>query len=155
MISINYTSKNPKQIRKILGIAGALLTLVIPYFIMLQNDNRHIETEQSLCPFKLLTGFPCPGCGITKSLIFLYEGDFLKSIYYHLFGPFTVLFCFATIIILTVELVTKKEYFQNILYSKKIAYCLGFTLAIYHLTRLIYFISTNNIDDILRQSIWQ
>ena len=80
MISINYTSKNPKQIRKILGIAGALLTLVIPYFIMLQNDNRHIETEQSLCPFKLLTGFPCPGCGITKSLVFLYEGDFFKSI---------------------------------------------------------------------------
>ena len=122
---------------------------------MTQNDNRHIETEQSLCPFKLLTGFPCPGCGITKSMIFLYEGDFFKSIYYHLFGPFTFLYCFATIIILLLELVTKKEYLQNILNSKKIAYFLGFTLAIYHLTRVIYFISTNNIDDILRQSIWQ
>ena len=56
---------------------------------MTQNDNRHIETEQSLCPFKLLTGFPCPGCGITKSMIFLYEGDFLKSIYYSLLPTFT------------------------------------------------------------------
>ena len=154
MISINYTS-NPKQVRKILGIAGALLTLAIPYFIMLQNDNRHIETEQSLCPFKLLTGFPCPGCGITKSLIFFYEGDFLKSIYYHLFGPFTFLFCIIAIVVLTAELVTKKEYFQKILYSKKLAYTLGTTLAIYHLTRLIFFISTNNIYDILRQSIWK
>jgi ABC-type amino acid transport system permease subunit len=154
VISINYTS-NQKQVRKILGIAGALLTLAIPYFIMLQNDNRNIEAEQSLCPFKLLTGFPCPGCGITKSLIFFYEGDFLKSIYYHLFGPFTFLFCILAIVVLTAELVNKKEYFQNVFYSKKIAYCLGYILAIYHLTRLIYFISTNNIDNILRQSIWQ
>jgi hypothetical protein len=122
---------------------------------MLQNNNRHIETEQSLCPFKLLTGFPCPGCGITKSLIFLYDGDFFKSIYYHLFGPFTFLCCIIAIVVLTTELVTKKEYFQTILYSKKLAYTLGATLAIYHLTRLIFFISTNNVDDILRQSIWK
>jgi hypothetical protein len=121
---------------------------------MLQNDNRHIEIEQSLCPFKLLTGFPCPGCGITKSLIFFYEGDFLKSIYYHLFGPFTFIFCIAVIGVLTVELVTKKEYFKDILHNKKLAYILGTILGIYHLARLIYFISTNNIDDILRQSIW-
>lgn len=154
MTLINYIS-NSNRTRKILGIAGALLTLAIPYFIMLQNINGHIEAEQSLCPFKLITGFPCPGCGITKSLIFLYEGDFLKSIYYHLFGPLTFIFCIIAIFVLTAELVTKKEYFQNILYSKKLAYSLGATLAVYHFIRLIFFISTNNIDDILRQSIWK
>ncbi len=146
---------NAKGIRKIYGIAGALLVLAIPYFIMLQHDNGHIETAQSLCPFKMITGFPCPGCGITKSLIFLYEGNFPKSIYYHLLGPFTFLFCIIAIIVLTVELLTKKEYFQKILFSKKLAYFLGTTLAIYHLTRIIFFVSTNNLDDILRQSIWK
>lgn len=154
MISINYTN-NPKRFRKILGIAGAFLILAIPFFIMLLNVNRQIETEQSLCPFRLLTGFPCPGCGITKSLISLYKGDLLKSVYYHLFGPFTFLFCITSIITLSIELITDKEYFKNILYSKKLAYSLGFTLAIYHLTRLIYFIMTNNINDIAHQSIWQ
>jgi uncharacterized protein DUF2752 len=152
VISINYTN-NPKQIRKVFVIAGALLTLAFPYFLMLRNT--HIETAQSLCPFKMLTGFPCPGCGITKSLIFLYEGNFSKSIYYHLFGPLVFLFCIAAILVLTMELITRKEYFRSILYNKKIAYFLGFALAIYHFTRLIYFISTNNIHDILRQSIWQ
>jgi hypothetical protein len=151
VISINYTN-NPKRIRKLFAIAGALLTLAIPYFIMLQN--AHIETAQSLCPFKMLTGFPCPGCGITKSLIFLYEGNLSKSIYYHLFGPLLFLFCIAAILVLTAELITHKEYFRSILYSKKLAYFLGFTLAIYHLTRLIYFVSTNSIHDILQQSIW-
>jgi len=154
VISTNYIT-NPKRFRKILGIAGALLTLAFPFYVMLQSANQHIETEQSICPFKLLTGFPCPGCGITKSLIFLYKGDLVKSIYFHLFGPLTFLFCLAAIVILSVELITEKDYFQKFLYSKKIAYSLGIVLGIYHMSRLIYFISTNNIDDILRQSIWK
>ena len=154
MISTNYIT-NPKRFRKILGIAGALLTLAFPFYVMLQSANRSIETEQSLCPFKLLTGFPCPGCGITKSLIFFYKGDVEKSLYYHLFGPLTFVFCLTAIIILSIELVTEKDYFQKILYSKKIAYSLGIILAIYHLTRLIYFVSSNNMDDILLQSMWK
>ena len=154
MISTNYITK-PQNIRKILGIVGALLTLTIPYFIMLHNKGGHIETEQSLCPFKLLTGFPCPGCGITKSLIFLYEGDLAKSFYYHLFGPFTFLFCCIAIVLLSVELITQKSYFQSIIFSEKIAYFLGYSLAVYHFIRLIYFVYTNSIDSILEQSMWQ
>ena len=122
---------------------------------MMVNSIGHIETDQSICPFKMLTGFPCPGCGITKSLVFLYAGDFVKSIYYHLFGPLTSLSCIVAIFVLSLELITKKEYFQNILFNKKIAYVLGSTLAVYHIIRLILFISTNNIDAILRESIWK
>lgn len=122
---------------------------------MMINRIGHIETDQSICPFKMITGFPCPGCGITKSLVFLYAGDLVKSMYYHLFGPLTFLFCIAAIFVLSLELITKKEYFQNILFNKKIAYVLGSTLAVYHIIRLILFISTNNIDDILRESIWK
>ena len=122
---------------------------------MLHNDYNHLETDQSLCPFKMLTGFPCPGCGITKSLVYLYEGDLSKSFYYHLFGPFVFLFCFAVIGILSAEIITKKEYFNSIFYSKKLAYTLGFVLIMYHLARLIYFIKENSMEDILRQSIWK
>ncbi|HRH59986.1 MAG TPA: DUF2752 domain-containing protein [Chitinophagaceae bacterium] len=152
MISINYINK--RDTRKIYGIAGALLTLAIPYFIMLYG-NGNIETEQSLCPFKMITGLPCPGCGITKSLIFLYEGNLSKSFYYHLFGPFTFLFCIAAIVILALELITHKEYFRNILFNNKVAYTLGAALAIYHFTRLVIFLSANSMDDILHQSIWK
>lgn len=122
---------------------------------MMLNSIGHIETDQSICPFKMLTGFPCPGCGITKSLVFLYAGDFIKSFHYHLFGPTTFLSCIAAIFVLSLELITKREYFQNILFNKKIAYVLGSTLAVYHIIRLILFISTNNIDAILRESIWK
>jgi hypothetical protein len=152
VISINSTNKI--RTYKIYGIVGALLTLAIPYFIMILQVGN-IEKEQSLCPFKMATGFPCPGCGITKSMIFLYQGDVVKSLYYHVFGPIVVLFCFLTIIVLLFELFTKKELFYSIIYNKKIAYIMGFILAIYHLIRLVIFISNNNIQDILQQSIWQ
>ena len=121
---------------------------------MLQNGNNHLETDQSLCPFKMLTGFPCPGCGITKSLVYLYEGNLYKSFSYHLFGPFAFLFCLAAVIILSMELIKGEEYFSSVFYSRKLAYYLGFSLGLYHLIRLVYFVCSYSMDDILHQSIW-
>ena len=40
----------------------------------------------SLCPFKLLTGLPCPGCGMTRSVVALLHGDPATSFYFHPLG---------------------------------------------------------------------
>jgi hypothetical protein len=102
----------------------------------------------------MVTGFPCPGCGITKSLVYFYQGDLYRSISYHILGPFVIVFCVLSIIILVTELITKKEYFGGLLYNKKLAYGLAAFLAVYHFIRVIFFVSNNSFDDILRQSIW-
>ena len=154
MTSINYTI-NIRSKRKIYGIIGALITLMIPFFLMFFNHNNHLETDQSLCPLKMLTGFPCPGCGITKSLVYFYEGDIQKSLYYHILGPFVIAFCVATIVVLSTELITQKEYFTQLLFNKKLAYGLAIFLGSYHLIRILYFINSNSLDDILRHSIWR
>ena len=148
--TINTSSK-----RKIYGIIGALITLIIPFIFLLHNGNHHLETDQSLCPFKMLTGFPCPGCGITKSLVYFYEGDIYKSLSYHMLGPFVIAFCVIIIAVLTIELITKKEYFNSWLYNKKLAYGLGISLAVYHTIRLVYFVYSNSWDSIVQQSIWK
>ena len=122
---------------------------------MLNDADNHLETAQSLCPLKMLTGFPCPGCGITKSLVYFYEGDLLRSLTFHLFGPFVILLSLATIVVLTTELITKKEYFNAYLYNRKMAYFLAAILVVYHIIRLVYFIKTNDFDSILKQSIWR
>jgi Protein of unknown function (DUF2752) len=154
MTSINYTINTIAK-RKIYGIIGASITLMFPFFLLLLNQENHLDTDQSFCPFKMLTGFPCPGCGITKSLVYFYEGDAYKSLYFHILGPFVVVFCIVTIVVLTTELITEKEYFNSILYNKKIAYGLAIFLITYHLIRVVYFIKSNSIDEILRQSIWK
>lgn len=35
------------------------------------------------CLFRLLTGFYCPGCGGTRALKYLLQGQVFKSLYYH------------------------------------------------------------------------
>ncbi len=140
---------------KIYGIIGSLITLMVPFFLIFFNQNTHLETDQSLCPLKMLSGFPCPSCGITKSLVYFYEGDLQKSLYYNIFGPLVIAFCVATILVLSTELITKNEYFKELLFNKKLAYGLAIFLASYHFIRIIYFINHNSMDDILRQSIWR
>ncbi|WP_298156107.1 DUF2752 domain-containing protein [Flavobacterium sp.] len=155
MTSTDYINKSIRIRRKIYGIAGALITLAVPFFLMQHNADHHLDTAQSLCPFKLLTGFPCPGCGITKSLVYLYDGNLYKSLYYHIFGPFVILFCVVTVFVLSAELATEKEYFNKWLYNRKLAVVLGITLAVYHSVRLVYFVMEHNWDDVLKQSIWK
>ncbi|MBS1509787.1 MAG: DUF2752 domain-containing protein [Bacteroidetes bacterium] len=154
MISTNYIN-NIQRKRKWYGIAGALITLAIPFYLYLGNGNNHLETDQSFCPFKMLTGFPCPGCGITKSLVYCYAGDFSKSVHYHILGPFVIAFCIITIAVLLTEIFTGKEYFKSWLYNKKLAYVLAVFLMVYHLIRVIYFIHDHTWDEIARQSIWK
>jgi hypothetical protein len=144
---------NQTQKRCLLGIVGVLLTLTIPYGISLLD--KDIEHSQSLCPFKMITGMPCPGCGITKSLIFLYHGELTQSISYHLFGLPLVLFCLISLAILIIKLTTNKLYFRDWIYSKQLAYGLGTVLILYHGIRLLHFIQHTTLTEIALQSIWK
>ncbi len=103
----------------------------------------------------MLTGFPCPGCGITKSLVYLYEGDLLKSITFHLFGPVVVFFSVYFLIKLSLELYYKKPFFSNTFNKKKWTYVFVTLLIVYHSIRIILFIKNNSWDSILKESIWQ
>jgi hypothetical protein len=45
------------------------------------------------CPFKMLTGLPCPGCGMTKAVLSLAKGDFQGALVYN---PFVFFLMFMT-----------------------------------------------------------
>jgi hypothetical protein len=50
------------------------------------------ESGATFCPFRLLTGLPCPGCGMGHSLVFALRGDFSASFHFHPLGlPLLVL----------------------------------------------------------------
>ena len=135
-----------------MGIAGAFLILAFPFIVMWTNDN--FETSQSFCPIKMVMGLPCPGCGITKSIIFAYQGDVLKSLSYHIFGYPAIVASVLAIVVLIMEIITGREYFQKILYSSRLAYVLAFILVSYHVIRIIIFIWQHSLIEILQESIW-
>jgi hypothetical protein len=39
------------------------------------------------CPFRAVTGVPCPGCGLTRATIELLLGDLTGSLHTHAFAP--------------------------------------------------------------------
>ncbi len=128
--------------------------LIIP-FLIYYNNSGNLEKEQSFCPFKMVTGFPCPGCGITKSIVFFYEGNIYKSLYYHLFGPIVVLVCVFLLIKFILEFFKGTDFFTISYQNKKnMAYIIAAILVVYHFLRLVYFISNKGYNDILKESIW-
>ena len=51
-----------------------------------------------LCPFRLMTGLPCPTCGLTRAFCFLAHGRIAESLQYHWLGAPLILFavvCFG------------------------------------------------------------
>ncbi len=37
----------------------------------------------TICPFALMTGIPCPGCGLTRAVVALGHGDLTSAIAFH------------------------------------------------------------------------
>jgi hypothetical protein len=64
-------------------VAGLVVGAVIPPDLL--------EHAPNLCPFRMSTGLPCPGCGMTRSVVRLLHGDVSASLWFHPLGPLLVL----------------------------------------------------------------
>lgn len=40
----------------------------------------------AFCPMVILTGFPCPGCGMSRSIFYLFTGRLQQSVFMHPLG---------------------------------------------------------------------
>lgn len=52
----------------------------------------------SICTFRRLTGWPCPGCGLVRSLTAAVHGDFPASWSFHRLGIITMMYLLAQIL---------------------------------------------------------
>lgn len=48
--------------------------------------------DAPLCPFRHLTGYSCPGCGMTRACVSLAHGDVAASLHFH---PLAIVFILA------------------------------------------------------------
>jgi len=127
----------------------------MPLLIILFDPGAgHLQESQSFCPFKMLTGLPCPGCGMIKSMVSLYRGDLAESFGHHLFGPLLVLFFASALFVMTAELIRGRNYRISWLYNMKLAYGAAVLMGGYHLVRIVVFFTTHSFREILHESIW-
>ena len=62
------------------------------------------------CLFLQLTGYYCPGCGGTRAVMSLFQGDFLHSLLYHPVVLYTAIVVGWYVLSHTIELVSKEKY---------------------------------------------
>lgn len=88
-------SKEYKLINKIILflIVG---TLVLPFIMLLIGQLNHSPSVSYVpkCFVEEQTGHPCPTCGLTRSILLLYEGHLKKSIAQYAYGYLFVLILF-------------------------------------------------------------
>jgi hypothetical protein len=51
-------------------------------------------TVPNICTFNRVTGLPCPGCGLFRSMISVMHGDVASSFSYHRLGLLTIAYIF-------------------------------------------------------------
>lgn len=67
------------------SVSWLLLAVTLFMFVM----NRVLG---GICPIKLLTGIPCPGCGMTRALFYLFAGNWMLSFQMHPLAAVWVVF---------------------------------------------------------------
>jgi hypothetical protein len=96
-----------------------LLAIVSGYFFVAISAYFQSQSTKSICLFKNLTGYPCPGCGATRSTILLFKGHFIESILLNPVGLIINIMAISAIILIVRDLLLNKTDF-NRLVTKKI-----------------------------------
>lgn len=93
-------------------VNGALLLLIIlaviaPFTLDIPNVNRYsspIKIVTPTCFVKEYTGKECSMCGLTRSIVALYNGDFNLSVKYHPAGYLFVCLLFIELLLRTIPI---------------------------------------------------
>ena len=62
----------------------------------------------TFCPYKLITGIDCPGCGMTRSWVHLVAGSFTEAVRFNPFGPILFTLAVFKVIFLSFEVYKKR-----------------------------------------------
>lgn len=92
--------------KKVIRLIAICAILIASWLIGLNPD---IDNEDSLCPSIRFFHLPCPGCGLTKSIIHFYRGEFVESFHYHYWGGAFVLFCLFLMVLIIDDMIRTKD----------------------------------------------
>ena len=85
------------------------------------------------CPFRQITGVPCPTCFLTRSTCLALHGDLENSFKMHIFGPFIALF----LIIWCIKSIKTKKVFPFLI-NEKFLLIFSLLLLSYWIFRMFY-----------------
>jgi len=84
-VDSNVTKPFTRKWRFLLVAATAFILAALQY-LPIRTDGS-IGGVGDICPFRNLTGLPCPLCGMTRSMLCFFQGDWHASLLWHPLGP--------------------------------------------------------------------
>ena len=69
---------------------------------------QSVDSGDPTCALRLLTGLPCPGCGMTRAWVHMAHGDVLTAFEYNLFGPIGMAMAAGLVVYTAVALVRRR-----------------------------------------------
>lgn len=101
--------------------------------------DARIAAGPVLCPFRWVSGFPCPGCGLTRAFVALAHGDVAAAL---AFNAFSLPLFAATIVAipwLALELARGRALgLGRWAYSRRLALGLALALVTYDVARIVW-----------------
>ncbi len=95
--------ESPQGIRWRIAVILASLAVVGTASLLDIRGERRVQlpgegwTVPELCTYHRLTGYDCPGCGMTRSFISMAHGQWQRAWHYHPFGSILFLYIAAQI----------------------------------------------------------
>ncbi len=130
------TFKSSWKMRRIFFITFVILGTTVAYLLPL------FPYQLPLCLFKLMTGYPCAGCGMTRSFEAAAHGRFKEAFEWHPFGLVLFIAMWFGAIFAVYELLVNKPFdWERLLrrWGALIAWFLFFALIAFWLLRLSYY----------------
>lgn len=62
--------------------------IIVGYSWVIYNIILGQGSNQIVCPIKMISGYPCPSCGTTRSVISMFKGDIYSAFSINPFGIF-------------------------------------------------------------------
>lgn len=74
----------------------------------------YASANVTLCPVKLVTGYPCPSCGTTRSISALFNGQLKDAFMINPLGIVSSIIIMAVMLLMLLDLVTKRDYYYKL-----------------------------------------
>lgn len=68
----------------------------------------------TLCPVKLVTGYPCPSCGTTRSISALFNGQLKDAFMINPLGIVSSIIIMVVLVLMLLDLVTKRDFYYKV-----------------------------------------
>ena len=93
-------------LRRIPGPIGSPIAYWFTGFLCLSAflvPLQKLQTVPQVCIFHRLTGVPCPGCGLSRSVVASAHFDIATALSFHIFGPLFLLVCIVVFVLSTLQ----------------------------------------------------